>query len=132
MISYAELKAKRPKLFLLGKKKDGKENKPVTLERLRVENPRLYEEVAKLGRAEGVKAERLRVSVLKRWLDSGTVNEKVASIVAEAIASGKTEEEVLPRLLVADRDPEFSRNETALAEKAGLSIEDLKKYGPRG
>ena len=139
------------------------EVKPMTLDELKKENPALYAEIFDAGRSEGeaggIKQERERVLALTGWKEADAENEKVASIVAEAIASGKSEEEVKPQLSVAVRDfskgpgalgenppgvstsasstgagagDGFTAEDIATAKKAGLSVEDLKKYGPAG
>jgi len=138
------------------------EIKDMTLDELKKENPALYAEIFEAGRkegeADGIKQERERVLALIGWKEADAENEKVASIVAEALASGKTEEEVKPQLSVAVRDfgkgagkdgenppnvstaasstgagagDGFTAEDHAAAEKAGLSAEDLKKYGPK-
>ena len=139
------------------------EVKNMNLDELKKENPVLHAEIFEAGReegeAKGIKQERERVLALIGWKEADTENEKVASIVAEAIASGKSEEEVKPQLSVAVRDfakgpgaegenppgvstaatstgagagDGYTAEEIAAAEKAGLSVEDLKKYGPKG
>ncbi len=137
------------------------EVKNMNLDELKKEHPALYAEIFGAGReegeAKGIKQERERVLALIGWKEADAANEKVASIVAEAIASGKTEEEVKPQLSVAVRDfakgpgdagenppdvstsststgagaGDFTAEDIAAAQKAGLSVEDLKKYGPK-
>ena len=125
------------------------------LNQLKKEHPDLHAEVYKAGREAGISEERNRVTSIQKWADADTGNDKVSAIVKESIANGKTEAEVMPQLQVAMRvapqnDGEnppdvntsttttgggagggYTAEEMAAAEKAGLSVEDLKKYGPK-
>jgi len=176
MISYSQFKMNHPGLFFSHKNK--KRDSSVTLERLKASNPRLYREIAELGRAEGVKTERERIRSLLSWnigsqnrrMDSiiaGAVkkaivsgedniaviaeikkerervfalerwkerdagkNEAIRSIVGEAVASGKTEEEVRPQLVVAFLKHNPKKDEKA-AKLAGMTLEEYRKYSPK-
>ena len=80
-----------------------------------------------------VKIERQRVASLKKWSERDAGNEKLASLVQEAIASGKTEADVMPQLTVAffkygsraedAADPDVKKVQAVLAKLQ-------KKFGP--
>lgn len=133
----------------------GMELKDVTLEALTKERPELAAAMAEVG----VKQERERVNALRRWTEADPDNGGLAEIVAEAIASGKSEDEVKPRLNVAIRNHRSGADggenppkvETAVpcngagveestvsdelrkrAAKAGITPEELAKYAPKG
>ena len=133
--------------------------KKMTLEELKRDNPALYAEATadalQAGRSEGVKAERDRITALEKWIAADAGNAKVAAIVAEAKATGKSEAEVMPQLQVAVRDaakapadpdnpppvntaatvngagidPEVKAEMDRMAPKMGVSDADIKKFG---
>lgn len=80
-----------------------------------------------------VKIERQRVASLKKWSERDAGNDKVAAIVKESIANGKTEAEVMPQLTVAffkygsraedAADPDVKKVQAVLAKLQ-------KKFGP--
>ena len=135
--------------------KKEREVQTMDLNQLKKEHPDLHAEVYGNGREAGISEEKNRTASLQKWADADAENDKVVAIVKEAIATGKTEAEVMPQLQVAMRvapqnDGEnppnvgttasgtgagaqegFTAEEMAAAEKAGVSAEDLKKYGPK-
>lgn len=77
-------------------KKEGVMDKK-TLEK---EHPEVFAEVVEIG----AKKERDRIAALTKWQDADAENSRVQAIVKEAVASGKTEADVMPQLLVALKD----------------------------
>lgn len=73
------------------------------LNQLKAEHPDLVATIAAEGKAVGISEERARVAALRKWADADPQNAKVAAIVKEAEAQGKTEADVQPQLLVAMR-----------------------------
>jgi ClpP class serine protease len=61
-------------------------------------------EALEAAKKAGVEAERTRVAALNRWKAADPDNEKLAQIVDEAVATGKTEADVSPQIQVAIRD----------------------------
>jgi ClpP class serine protease len=125
-----------------------KKNKGVrtvnTLDELKAENPNLYAQAVEVGKKEGIQAERKRREDFSHWKN---VNAETALIAEEAIASGKTYDEVAARLQASaakGKTPEsalenapdvasgtyqgFSEDDKAAAKMAGMSVEEYKKY----
>jgi len=127
--------------------------KTMTLEEFKRDNPALYAEATadarQAGKVEGVTEERARVSALEKWIAADAGNAKVAAIVAEAKATGKSEADVAPQLQVAVRDAKvvdpdnppavattpaasgagFDSEALAIIEKAGLTPDEVAKKG---
>jgi len=76
----------------------------MNLDQLKTEHPDVYRAAVAVGVTEGVQQERARVTALEKWIAADGANAKVAAIIAEAKATGKTEPEVLPQLMAAVRD----------------------------
>jgi hypothetical protein len=74
------------------------------LNQLKAEHPEAYKAANEEGMTAGISKERTRIAALASFAAADSGNAKVQAIVAEAIASGKTAEEVQPQLLVAIRD----------------------------
>ena len=134
--------------------------KKMTLEELKRDHPALYAEATadarEAGKVEGVKAgvaqERDRITALEKWIAADAGNAKVACIVAEAKATGKTAAEVMPQLQVAVRDAKaadpdnppavntaaavvgagFDAEALAMIEKAGLKPDEVAAQGKGG
>lgn len=70
----------------------------MNLDQLKTEHPDVYRAAVAVGDAEGVNKERARVNKLREWAESDPVCE---DIVAKAIVSGETAENVLPQLMAA-------------------------------
>lgn len=68
----------------------------ITLETLKAEHQDVYRQAVALGEERGVKRERERIEALRKWDDPAC-----KQIVEEAMASGKTENDVLPKLMAA-------------------------------
>lgn len=125
----------------------GEEVRAMTLTELQKEHPECYAAAVE----SGVQKERARMLALEKWIAADAGNAKVAAIVAEAKATGKSEAEVMPQLQVAVRDAKpaddgenpppvgtaaakaagFSEEELKAAKAANLSREDLEKYAPK-
>lgn len=130
----------------------GMDLKDITLEILSKERPDL---VAKAEEG-GSQKERARVAKLESWLKADADNAKVAEIVAEAKATGKTEADVQAQLIVAVRDgkaeaadpdnavqvrtqgaakmhanadPEVQAEIDRMAPQVGVTAEDVAKFG---
>lgn len=70
----------------------------MTLEELKRDHPELHAAVLAAGREAGVAEERKRVARLQTWADNNPV---CAEIVAKAIVSGESAEDVMPQMLAA-------------------------------
>lgn len=113
-----------------------------TLEELKTQAPTLYA----AAKQEGVEAERDRVAKINRFAVNGPGAAKVA---AEAVASGKSFDEVMPELVAASARPAggqenapsvatstvtvaaLSAEDLAAAEMMNLSPEEYRKYMPK-
>ena len=78
----------------------GEEVRAMTLTELQKEHPECYAAAVEIG----VQQERVRMLALEKWIDADSGNAKVAAIVAEAKATGKTVDDVMAQLQVAVRD----------------------------
>lgn len=123
-------------------KKPGGTPKMDTLDELKTQAPTLYA----AAKQEGVEAERDRVAKINRFAVNGPGAAKVA---AEAVASGKSFDEVMPELVAASSRPAggqenapdvrtattqvaaLSAEDLAAAEMMNLSVEEYRKYMPK-
>jgi hypothetical protein len=95
---------------------------PMTQKELKEQHPDLYAELKREGRDE----ERARVSELRSYVDADPDNVKLAEVVHEAIAEGKSASEINARLQVAIRDGGKLQGENPPAvEVASESTVDL-------
>ncbi len=119
--------------------KPGGKPKMDTLDELKTQAPTLYA----AAKQEGVEAERDRVAKINRFAVNGPGAAKVA---AEAVASGKSFDEVMPELVAASSRPAggqenapdvrtstaqatgLTEEDIAAAAIVGMSLEDYKKY----
>jgi len=119
--------------------KPGGKPKMDTLDELKTQAPTLYA----AAKQEGVEAERDRVAKINRFAVNGPGAAKVA---AEAVASGKSFDEVMPELVAASSRPAggqenapdvatltktpaaLSEEDVAAAKMFGMSIEDYTKF----
>jgi len=132
----------------------GEEVRAMTLTELQKEHPECYAAAVE----SGVQKERARMLALEKWIAADAGNAKVAAIVAEAKATGKSEAEVMAQLQVAVRDakpasdggdnppavttaaaqngagvdPEVQAEIDRMAKPMGVKAEDIRKFGQKG
>ena len=116
-----------------GKSKTGRGT--MTLEELKRDHPELYAAVLATGREAGITEERKRIAKLQAWADSDPV---CTEIVAKAIVSGETAEDVMPQLMAAikkssqpegkapENPPQVHTGQTTTGSGEGEKIDDAK------